>query len=409
MKKLISVFTILAVAVWVLGPVMVIGNNTVQTGLTKGTGGGQAPIVKVKWEMLKDTNGEDDRPQAGAQFDPPGQWGDIMEYTVCAIVTDPNGADDIYGVYADIFYPDPDNNAQNGRRMHKYSYNYGTGEYTQLEDPDNPTGGCGAFIEENTLQKLSKDEGYDLFCNHIRDSNNNLPVFASGYDYDEICADDGELMKEEAYVYCSDKYLIWEDPAGLYKVDVFALDNAGNRSNDLTNHFEYLPFTAFQRDFDKINYGEVLLNVHKKLSGDKEFKTGCESLTSETDCNAESSCYWYDNACYAKPTVRNVGNTRLYVRIAQDDMGLGKSSDQWNVKYDARVGNAESDWRNYWPAIGKDAGTPTAYTTLYEILDLSEIEEMDFSVIIYKWPNANASYTGEMWLDASKAPWESCT
>ena len=54
-----------------------------------------------------------------------------------------------------------------------------------------------------------------------------------------------ELMKEEAYVYCDDKYLIWEEPAGNYKVEVFALDNGGNGSARLTNYFEYRPFNGF--------------------------------------------------------------------------------------------------------------------------------------------------------------------
>lgn len=377
MKKLIALLAIVALAVSILGPALTVAvtDPTVTTGLIKGTGGGSVPIVKVKWEMdapYASLLGTDDSTAPGAQFDAPGIWGNNMNYSVCAIVTDPNGAADIYGVYADIYYPID-------RKMHKPG-----------EDPDYPTGGCGAFIEQNTLVKLSKADGYNLFCNTIRNNNNNLPVFATSYGYDEICKSDGELMKEEAYVWCDNKSLTWEDPAGLYRVVVSALDKAGNKSALLENYFEYLQFTGFAIDFTTVNYGEVLLSTKKKISGDKTFSTA------------------------ANPTVRNTGNTRLNMKVAQDDMGLGKSSDLWNVEYDARVGNAETDWKIYNPFKFKETPGPgtsptsSQYKTLAEILDLSETEEMDFSIHVKKWPDGETSYSGWMWLTASQAAWASC-
>lgn len=382
-----AIFAILA------GPSLAVAQTSVTTGLTRGTGGGSIPIVKAKWEMkgpcmnTADTDylacpgvgeGVDDEVAAGAQFDAPGVWDATMKYTACAIATDPDGVSDLAGVYADIYYPI-------GRAIHDRTPSTDIHRDTAGGAQDVGVQGCGAFIEQNKLVQLTKTEGYNLFCEVIRDDNNDLPTFNTGYDYDEICAADGELMKEEAYVFCSDKDLIWEDPAGLYRVDVMAQDNSGNSSTILTNNFEYLPLTGFEKDFANVSYGQVMLNTHKKISGD---------LT------------WNPTAS-PRPTIRNIGNTRLWVSVAQDDMGLGQSSGVWNVEYDARVGNAEADWTIYSP-FGYKPATPGAYTQLEDILDLSEVEEMDFSILVKKWPNANTSYTGNLWLGATYAPFRIC-
>lgn len=350
------------------------------TSLTRGTGGGSNPIVKVKWEMKNNFNGQDDSTSAGAQFLAPGVWDAKMNYTVCAIATDPNGAADLAGVYADIYYPV-------GKAIHDKSPSADVHPDTFGGVKDYGTGGCGAFIEENTLIKLSKAEGYELFCNKIRANNTNLPVFNIGYNYNEICNPDGELMKEEAFVYCDSKQLKWEDPAGLYTVKVFAQDRAGNNSTTLQNQFEYLPLTNFEKDFSSVSYGQVMLNTDKKVAGDLA---------------------WGNNV----PSIRNLGNTRLYIKIAQDDMGLGQSNGVYNVKFDARVGNNFNDWSpKYNPFKLKGSpGSPSAgqYTQLEDILDLSETEEIDFSILVSKWPDANASYSGTMWLNAASAPFRIC-
>jgi hypothetical protein len=376
MKKLIASLTLVSMAVMILGPALAFAvDPTVGTGLTRGAGGGSAPIVKVKWEMWD--LGKDDSTDAGAQFLAPGVWNTKMNYKVCAIATDPNGVADIDGVYADIYYPADKAYQEDPAHLDSHP--------SVL--PEVGIGACGAFIEENTLLPLSKADGYDLFCNKIKNNNNNLPTFNSGYNYAEICATDGELMKETAYVYCDPKTLKWEDPAGMYKVVVTAQDKAGNNSESgsLTNHFEYLPLTAFAKDFASISYGQVMLNSHQIVSGDLVFGSG-------------------------DATIRNTGNTRLNMKVAQDDMGLGQSSGQWNVGFDGRVGNHANDWKNYCPFDYKGTGSPTAgeYTKLEDILELSETEEMDFSILVTKWPDANTSYGGTMWLDAVFAPFRIC-
>jgi len=193
-------------------------------------------------------------------------------------------------------------------------------------------------------------------------------------------------MKEEAFVYCDVKTLTWEDPAGLYKVEVKAQDKAGNDSNVLVNYFEYLPLTAFEKDFKNVDYGEVMLSSDKKIPGDLTFGTA------------------------DLPTIRNLGNTRLYMHVAQDDMGLGQSSGLWNVEFDARVGSDIADWTIYNPFGYKPAlpSWSSDYTMLEDILDLSETEEMDFSIHVKKWPDDSTVYSGNMYLAATSAPFRIC-
>ncbi len=396
MKKAIYIAVIFAFSMAMVMPAVAVEDSvTVGAGLNRGAGGGADPIVKVKWEMkgpcFDPTSGlynkctgvtggeaqDDDKLTPYAQFMAPGFWDGKMHYTVCAIATDPNGAADIKGVYADIYYPAD-------KAIHDMTPSTDVHRDLNGGTKDVGVGGCSAFIEQNTLKKLSKTDGYLLFCEQVRENNVNLPKFYSPYTYDEICAPDGELMKQEAYVYCSDKELIWEDPAGSYKVDVVAQDNAGNNSTKRTNNFEYLPSTGFEKDFTGVTYGQVMLGIYKRISGDLTWANGV-------------------------PTIRNTGNTRLWMKIAQDDMGLGQSSGLWNVHYDARVGSYEADETNYDP-FGFKPATPAsgAYTQLEDILDLSEKEEMDFSIIVDKWPDAQTSYSGTIWLKASPAPFRIC-
>lgn len=349
------------------------GQSGVTTTLTRDEGGGTAPIVKAKWEMngpYSSLLGTDDCGDPGAQFDAPGVWGESMHYSICAIVTDPDGVSDIDGVYTDIYYP-------SDRAFHPED----SSNPDQIDGgtdslPDYGLSGCGEQRgDENRLTKLSKTDGYDLFCNNIRNNNNDLPTFYDPYDYNEICDVDGELMKETAYVYCADKELIWEDPAGMYRVKVFALDSAGVFSNEAENRFEYLPLTSYEIDFEGVDYGNVKLNTHKRISGDTTWGTA------------------------DKPSVRNTGNTRLYLGISQDDMGFGTTDEVYNVKYDARVGNNEEDWKNYYPYV---------HRWLQDIVDLSEVEEMDFSILVSKFPNQNSIYSGTMTLDAKFANFREC-
>ena len=353
MKKLIALLSLTALCVMTFGPVLsvagTINDGPIQTSLTKDTEGGAAPVVKAKWEANVDKY-TDDSTAAGAQFHPTGVYQGNRTIALCAIVTDPDGLADINNVYADVFYPE----------------NIALGEHhTPLTDQSGK--GCGALMQEDKMTRLSKSEGYELFCNKVRTLNNNLPTFNSGYNYDGICAEDGQLMKETSAVWCVTKDLSYEDPSGNYKVWAVAQDKVG-KQGVLENYFTYLPLTAFETDFTSVNYGNVRLNTHKIISG---------NLT------------WNDGV----PSVRNVGNTRLQMGVQQDDMGLGMTDGKYNVLYDARVGSV-AGFANYWPNA--------SVKYINDELDLSEMNEMDFSILISKFPptHAGESFTGYMTLSA---------
>jgi len=351
MKKLIASLLCLAMFVVIAGPALSAA-DTIRTGLTRSSEGGAAPIVKVKWEMdgpYASLLGTDAQTTAGAQIMPSGMYQVDKTISVCSIVTDPDGIADIDSVYADVYYPV---------------------DIYLGDSHESDRQGCGQMVgTECRMTKLTKTNGYNLFCDTIRNRNNNLPTWFTGYNYDEVCAADGELMKETAYVYCCDKVLSYEDPSGDYRTLVFAQDKNGVDSNHLENFFKYLDLTAFEVDFTVINYGNVKLNTHKIINGDLTWGPGAAS-------------------------VRNVGTTRLQMSVYQDDMGLGKTDTSWNVKYDGRVGSS-STWSIYNPE-----------TTVYlnDSLDLSELDEMDFSVEIYKFPpeHDGNDYVGTMILGAKK-------
>lgn len=364
MKKLYSACTILALVVMVFSPA-VASATSISTGLTQDTTGGATPIVKAKWEANGNYSSpldyyRDDAITAGAQFNPSGIKNTNKRIALCSIVTDPDGLPDVTtspgAVYGDVFYPD-------GIALGS--------SHTPLSTQSGL--GCGGLMQEDQLTKLSKADGLTLFCDRVKNNNNNLPTFNTGYNYDEICATDGELQKETAAVYCTTKDISYEDPSGDYEVWAVAQDKVGLQGK-LINSFTYLPLTAFETDFASVLYGNVRLATHKIISG---------------------NLLW-EPATSTKPTVRNVGNTRLSMKVKQDDMGFGQTNGIYNVKYDARVGS-DATFIDYWPEV---------WTTLVNSLDLSEMDEMDFSINVTKFPPTHNTgpYTGTMTLGAEFAP-----
>jgi len=342
-------FSLVAVSVATMGTAA-LAIGSIGTGLTADTSGGQTPIVKAKWEANADRY-TDASTDAGAQLLPSGQYNVHKTVSICAVVTDPDGLADINNVYADVFYP----------------YVALGSSHVALSDQSGV--GCGAFMQEDLLTRLDKAAGIDLFCNKVRNLNNNLPTFNTDYSYSEICGTTGELEKDTAAVYCGEKQISYEDPSGDYEVWAVGQDKNGSQGV-LKNHFTYLPMTAFETDFNQVAYGNVRLNTHKIIPGD---------LT-------------WDAMNQGRASVRNVGNTRLAMKIWQNDMELGKTSGQWNVKYDARIGST-STYAVYYPETTN---------VLDDELDLSELDEMDFSIDISKFPpyHGGTSYTGTMILSA---------
>ena len=319
-----------------------------------------APVVKAIWEMqgpLASLLGTDDYSDTGAQFLPSGQYQVSKNIGICAVVSDSQGVSDIDSVSGKISYP-----------MINISI-----------DPESAKKACGQEVGTQLLMtQLAKEDGLNLFCNTIQNNNNNLPAFYDFYTFNELCGTDGELAKETAYVYCADGNLAYDDPSGDYKVEIFAKDKTNTVGNVLENYFDYLELTAYEVDFNTINYGNVNLNSEKTIDGD---------------------LIWNDPKGENQATVRNVGNTRLQMSVVQNDMGLGKTDDIWNIRYSAKVGTNDV-WKNYWPE---------EVTLLDDPLDLSGTAEMNFSIKVLNFPETmGPEYAGKMTLTAGRVEHLAC-
>jgi len=349
----------------------------VGTSLIPDTTGGTNPIVQAKWEMniqadwhwVTDPTYQaggyyrlDDSTAAGAQFIPSGQYQVNKRISICEIVSDPDGVADVKHVYADVFYPNDIAVGPNHIKLDSQTGDIGAG--------------CGLLMQEDELTALSKDAGIDLFCNQVRANNTNLPTLKGGYTYDTICKADGALQKEMAKVYCVEKDLSYEDPSGSYKVEAVVVDTSG-KNGTLINNFTYLATTAFETDFTSIAYGKVRLETEKIINGDLSWATD------------DGSAGWTAGPL---ASVRNVGNTRAQLSVNQDDMNFGKTGLNWNVSYKARLGNMEGDWTTYNPNVS---------TPLKDELNLSERDEIDFSIFVKKFPVTETTYSGTMTLTAS--------
>lgn len=334
-----------------------------QTGLTMDTSGGFQPIVLAQWTMdiASSTDGQyvgnDDASSTGAQFLPSGQLAVNKTIMVCAVAADQDGAADIDGVYASTYYPE----------------NIALASSRQID------GGCGKIYgEEFVLKPLSEEQGAELFCNKIKNNNNSLPAFNTDESFDSFCAPNGKLALLAARLYCAEKVLAYDDPAGDYKIEIYAQDKIGNLSPTFTNIFKYLELTAFAVDFNNISYGSVQLNTPKIIKGNLDWETPVAANPA---------------------TIRNVGNTRMKLLVEQNDFGLGKTNGAWNIGYQTRVG-VISAFVSY---------LPEQTTVVGQIIDLAETNALDFGIEVYNFPSESTStYAGHMILTADKVDYLGC-
>ena len=372
-KKIVAAFSMLSIMIM---PSVGLAQTptVVGTGLTKGVGG-NAPIIKAKWEMngpvaaalVTGGTAADDYPALQySQFNPPMTNANNKTISICGVVYD-TALTDVHGVYGDVYYPD-----------------------TTALGPNHPADrqGCGTMLgSECTMVAVGdKNVAWDLFCSKVRNNNTGaLPLFAANESFDTICNEqDGWIKKDVAMVYCCDKTISYEDPSGVYDVDVWAQSNGNATSDKLSNEFLYQEGTALQADFTSIAYGPATLGNWVTLPGNVTFLAGD-----------------------GRPTVRNVGNTRLTVAVAQDDMGMNdrdvSGTTTWNVHYRAKVSTAGT-YTSYDP-IGKKsiALAPTNnYTALNLPINLSSDDEVDFGVMVDKFETAGP-FTGKLWLEGQAA------
>lgn len=177
-----------------------------------------------------------------------------------------------------------------------------------------------------------------------------------------------ELEKGTAAIWYGGAYIDYCQMDGDYSVIVAAADQNDNWAQTLTNTFNYVPVACGEFDFASVDYGSVSIGRPVWRAGDIVFGTA------------------------DKPTVRNIGNTNIQVKINQSDMGFGQDyTGTWMVQFDARLGNtgAEPIYDPYTEVI------------LPDVLERCHLEELDFSIHILK---GMGSHSGDMTLGVVKAP-----
>jgi len=365
---------LLTLAAMVLGPASALATEGISSPITTGftvTGGEveitEVPVIKAVWET------PDDYPlPAETQMDAPGDCGQQKEVTVCAVLEDNS--------LTDLMTTAQANAVLNGKAWLYYDRRPGV-------STDNYDLRVNAESDPILMGALSKDDSIGLFCNDIGARVPGITTYYlrpgttdSYYDYVDICdSQTGQLYKGTARVYCGTFNLSYESAAGDYEVQVKATDAHGNNvyTPDESNWFTYVALTAYEVDFDEVNYGSV-------TKGEWDF---------DMDGNNIGDGTWGVSLIDEKlrPTVRNLGNTELNMKVWQSNMSQNDNP-LTNVKYKARVGSQTSSWKEY---------AKETWEKLDEVLPLSTKMEMDFGIYTDDWLRAEEEFTGTMKLDAT--------
>ena len=241
------------------------------------TGEGSPPRVKAKWELSPN-----DCPVEPGINIWPNPAPDLTEICVFAVVDDPNGIDDITAVYADVYHPDGTLKVQIHMEM--------------VTDP--------AVIEE--AKQLAVDSGQIT------------PEEAEELDW--------EIEKRLATMWCACfDYDVHLQPAGVYTVAAWAVDQHGAQSEHFWNDFEVFSIVVLAIDFETVDYGPILPSKVKWVGGDDVFAPGD-----------------------GRPTVWNRGNDPAMLHVHSTPMvGVekGKIIEEFDVEL---LGQQEVYWASQW-------------------------------------------------------------
>jgi hypothetical protein len=332
--------------------------DSVGTSVTVTSGSGIAPIVKALWahdagsDVTSET-GDPTHTTTGVQILPTQGYQTSHDITFAAIVTDANGVANLTHVYADIYNPD----------------------------------GSLKFEVELT-RHITDDFSVTLFDAAYND---NMVTLNNGFTKAEI---DDELNQQLAAKYWGTYHFDNCQLTGTYGITISAF-NTQTIVGTFSGSFEWMPLTAAEFDFNAVNYGNVTMGVHKQIGGN-----------------------WIFDSVGAAPspspaTIRNIGNTYLYMTVKEDDMGLGTtvgSANLWNVIYDFRLGDGDiapgttTGYTNYVPAAIKGGNLAgAASVSSLQILNLCAVAKVDFSIQVNKDLTPGVAKSGTMIIGAANA------
>jgi len=281
------------------------------------TGEGSPPRVKAKWELSPN----DDPAVPGIQIIPnPAP----NETAICvyAVVEDPNGIEDITAVYADVYHPD------GSLKVQVHMVMVSDAEAMAAIEAAMVTGQIDAVQAAELLWELEK----------------RLATMWKGCFSYEV-----------------------HQPAGVYTVAVWAVDQQGAQSEHLVNTFDVLSIVVLAIDFDSVDYGPILPSKVKWVGGDDVFQPGD-----------------------GRPTVWNLGNDPAMLRLHSTQMvgvDKGKIIGDFDVQlFDQHELYVASQWVDLAGPL--EPCTPT---------------QIDFSIHAPDGTPAD-TYTGLMHLAIAHAP-----
>lgn len=393
MKKVLGILLAVALVLAFSVPVMAQPpEEEVPTEVTVTGGTTSPPIIKCKWEQDQSGVLEDGDPThekyigdgaatpCNGQFLPSGEYqvDKVMEFWV--VVTDPEGVNTVSQVTVDVDHPAdfPDERlAEMGWERHKFQ--------VILGKVDKFIDGIPAYEAARDAHLVTYQPGYEP----VYDAEGNLVK-------DDVW---DELNKCTAEVYMGVEVISYHQPQGKYIVVADACDQGNSWASEadppttLKNNFTYVCVPGFEIDFNKLDYGTVEVSKKKWIAGDTDWDT---PLAPAPDPNPA--------------TIRNRGNTDLWITVHETDMGFGHQgitptayqgstqppagASNWNVVFDARMGSAPANEMYFDPCVT---------VKLPNKLKLCQKDELDFSIHVIK--STAGPHTGLKTLGCEKAPW----
>jgi hypothetical protein len=347
----------------------------VGTGVTLTGGGGDKPLVLAKWETPDASPGKVVPP---TQIAPPVSYQGTAPIQFWAVVYN-NPINGVSQVAVEVYHPAlPLLGAAPGAAN--------SWKFQVILTPFN------SALADGTISPDEAQAALDQYTAAL--AAGLVTAHATPYPNNETIPQ--MLAQGQAYLWYGAYVMEYHQPAGIYKVDCWAKNQAGmDAANDVINYFEYVAVTAFEVDFASVNYG----NLNAKGDGSADGVVSGDMIFGNVG---------------GGPTLRNIGNTWFQLQIQQDDMGFNVSQpgNVWNVTFDARIGSlleypvGGGTNTIFDPAFFKGPTSPDAakWTTLPGIIHLCNTWKIDLSIHVVKF--TGSAYSGSIWFKALTFPFD---
>lgn len=245
MKRVLYMLFVAVMLLAMAFPVMAQDKTTVDT-VAVIDGAGLVPFVKAKWEV--GPRGDDDPTRPGVQVIPNlssivnGQVA-TGETTICvyAVVTDPNGPNDISDVFFDVYEPAAHCAAPTVFKVQVHMTNLFCGPTAQDLVRNAYNAGIMTLNTGVTLEDLL---------------------------WELDCAKGGAHLWYGCFTYHT-----CLQPDGTYGIYVRAVDSDGGVGELYNADLEIASVVALKADFATVNYGAIKPSVRKMIGGDENFGT----------------------------------------------------------------------------------------------------------------------------------------